>query len=63
MRPDFWLGVGLRRLGTIAGIVAVRDETEARLARHGGDFAELNERLMARTEAVLATVAQRESSV
>jgi len=63
MRPEFWLGVGLRRLGTLTGILHVRDEEQARLERHGGDFAALNERMAVRAEGVLETVARYEARI
>lgn len=56
MTVDHWLGVRLRRLGVVTGILRTRSEEEVRVENHGGSLQDLNARIAARASEVDAVV-------
>lgn len=46
------LGVVMRRLGVVTGILRTRAESVVRIEHHGGPITELNARMASRTEQV-----------
>lgn len=57
------LGQGFRRIGSLTGIRHVREEHSDRINHHGGEVAELNEKLVAFADRIETRVAKLEREV